>query len=464
MTGQGAMSKLAALALGAALLLCFAPAAMASGRAEHATGAPPFTMAEVTFSGSGEYLLHGSYTNGEGTWNGVGTVPFTFESQFHAPVRDGKLQSATGALLGWSASSTEDVDVAVEGAAAHQHCSTVAMPVGGASPPPTLTVGGTVDVQSLTGLSPARSDYIPQCQTTGLPPQVPQPPPWLPAWGLALTWNGALPGSMTAQLPATAATVPYDSAVSYAVHSPPALPACQLPEGAQCTQSLTWTGTVRIEGECAKRGADNPYLPWCLEKEKAAAAAKSYRDLAEFAGNGIKVLCHPRDVQQAKETGAACLGDALLQAHYISEQHANEAIANDPPAPSYRRLVRPRRPHRRKTDVLRRRGLPATARLLDRDERIVALERALAKTQNRTSGALVASKWGPAARQKSAALRFAGGAAKLLRARPHLAHAAAAEVRRKLGRPGHTLALALDGPAARRANQLALAGMLGFAR
>ena len=107
-------------------------------------------------------------------------------------------------------------------------------------------------VESLTALSISPQDYIPQCQTT---PWYygPQPGPWLQPVLAADSLDPSLPDALAAQLPGGAARLAYGQTATYPVSSHGIAGGCPAGLPIECTQEVSWTGTVKIEDECAKR-------------------------------------------------------------------------------------------------------------------------------------------------------------------------------------------------------------------
>lgn len=407
--------------------------------------AAPYTQAEVTFTASGEYVLHGYYGDGAGSWNGTATVPFSLEAQFFAAVSrsasdragGGKLQGAKGVLLHWETGSSEEVLVATESGSVHQQCSTVAMPEAAGAAAPALRVGKAgVSVESLTALSVSPQDYIPQCQASPWP-YGPQPGPWLEPVLIADSLDPSLPAAFAAQLPAAAARLDYGQTATYPVSSHGISGGCPAGLPISCTQEVSWTGTVKIEDECAKRV--------CIKekaKEEAEAAAKEYaKETAEESYND-KVNCTGWALKLTKKepggTAFCAAMGAKLNYDSFQAQHYR-AIANDPPD-ARAAIPKPHPPHAKHLGALRR-AAPAAYALIARYLKVVGLSGAVMSAQNRGSGAyaeLTEGKAGAAsalARLGRAEVSYAKRGSRLLRGQHRLARRAAAELRRIAPRP-----------------------------
>jgi len=264
----------------------------------------------------------------------------------------------------------------------------------------------------------------------------------------------------------------------------------QLTEDPGCAMSLSWSGRVSFEAECSAKTVIN-----CTEQQAKADAKKAskryaaeeHEDEFVYKTNGCGKAHNRSSVGIQSGAAGACVGAELRILYDELMKHHYNSIANDPPDPRYKHVVRPHVKRIANVSALRRFS-PATYKLMTRYLKIAALTGAVVESENRASGAAEAIAKGKAnagakgetnaaiylKRQNKAVLRYARKAVRLLRAQHGLTLRAAAQLRhiashmhgvrsRLLAFGIRALAKSISSPEALAADKLAIRG-LSFSR
>ncbi len=150
-------------------------------------------------------------------------------------------------------------------------------------------------------------------------------------WGAALAADSldrSLPEALAAQLPGAAATIAARQAVTYPVASHGLGSGCSpaLPPG--CTQELHWTGTVKIEDECAKRV--------CIggkTKEEAEKSAGEYAKEVKRQHFNHKANCTGWALELSKKEPGGTAFCAAMGAKWTYESVQEQHYGRSPRTP-----------------------------------------------------------------------------------------------------------------------------------
>jgi hypothetical protein len=186
-------------------------------------------------------------------------------------------------------------------------------------------------------------------------------------------------------------------------------------------------------------------------KRQAQADSDHYQQEQQYDERAIKVTCHSPsgDPNDLKGTALACLVNTVKDGYDSHQQDENQAIANDPPDPRYRRVARARPASLHKQ--LPRDTPVAVRALVANEQQVMGVGQALATTINRVTGAYEAKNRSALRRQNRAAIRYARRLAGLLGDQVPLMHRAAKALAAMLSPQDRQLAEALDRPTEIRA-------------
>jgi hypothetical protein len=225
---------------------------------------------------------------------------------------------------------------------------------------------------------------------------------------------------------------------------------------------VIWNVTM-LRVDCPTGAGPGGLRAVCIDdkqKEEAAKEASEYKKAEEYAANGIKATCKATSVDNVKETGGACLVMAIKDGYDSHMQGKDEAIADDPPDPRFRRVIRAH-----VASLKLPSSTPGPVRKLLADEqRATALSGVLATTINRANSALAAGDASALRRQDRAALADARRLAKLFGAQPKLMKRARRALLAVVPASQRALADLLDTPADVKTARSMAALMKSFAR
>jgi hypothetical protein len=239
-------------------------------------------------------------------------------------------------------------------------------------------------------------------------------------------------------------------------------------EVTNCIRTSNWSGSLTITPDCVSGTATG--APWCIKKKQKddwAQSAKDWRSRQENLDNVATASeCLKAGTANADpENKWNCAVQNVARGTAKSMAQADQQLADDPPDLNYDAVMQPSAVSIRKLGPLKKHARRFVA-LETRYRQAAALMRALLVSQNRATGAFLATAQGTdasaaLAKQNAAVLLYARRAAKLLNGQSALAKHAAAELRPH-GKRGRKLAGLLVTALARKADTRTAAGLAAF--